>query len=78
MDEENEDGVIPHLKCDVELGVTGPNFASINKWTADALRKLADSIEKDELETGFHPVKDNIGKKIGEVYLDHTGERADL
>jgi hypothetical protein len=40
----------------------------------DALRRLADCIENDELDSGFHPVKDNVGKNIGTVYLDHTGE----
>ncbi len=67
-----DEGWTPALKCDVELNVSGPNEATINKWIADALRRLADRIEKDELETGFHDVKDTVGKKIGEVYLDHT------
>lgn len=34
-----DDDVTPHLKCDVELDVSGPNYATINKWTADALCK---------------------------------------
>ena len=74
MEAKSRDDVIPHLKCDIELDLSGPNNATINKWVADALRKLADRIEKDEFETGFHPVTDNVGKKIGEIYLDHYGE----
>jgi len=72
MDDE-DDGVTPCLKCDVEIDLSGPNDATINKWVADALRRLADSIEKDELETGHHDLKDGVGKKIGTVYLDHYG-----
>ena len=68
-----DDDVTPHLKCDIELDVSGPNYATINKWIADALRRLADQIEKDELDTGFHDVMDSVGKKIGEIYLDHYG-----
>lgn len=68
-----DDDVTPHLKCDIELDVSGPNGATINKWIADALRRLADQIEKDELDTGFHDVGDGVGKKIGTIYLDHYG-----
>ena len=74
----DEDEIIPHLKCDVELEFTGPNWATLNKWAADALRKLADRIEKDEFESGFHPVKDNSGKPVGEIYVDYTGELPDV
>jgi hypothetical protein len=73
---DDDDGVIPCLKCDVELDFAGPDGATLNKWAADALRKLADCIEKDELETGHHPVKDNVGKPIGTIYLDHYGKSA--
>ena len=68
-----DDDVTPHLKCDIELDVLGPNDATINKWTADALRRLADQIEKDELDSGFRDVMDSVGKKIGTIYLDHYG-----
>ena len=68
--------VIPHLKCDVELEFTGPNVATLNRWAADALRKLADCIEKDEFDSGFHPVKDNVGKPVGTIYVDYSGELA--
>jgi hypothetical protein len=69
-----DDDVIPYLKCDVEMELTGPNDATLNKWAADALRRLADLIESGSLETGHHDLKDNVGKTIGTVYLDHYGE----
>ncbi len=72
----DEDEVTPHLKCDVEMEFTGPNDATLNKWAADALRKLADSIEKDEFDSGFHPVKDNVGKPVGTIYVDYSGVSA--
>ena len=68
-----DDDVTPHLKCDIELDVSGPNYATINKWIADALRRLADQVEKDKLDTGFHDVVDSVGKKIGTIYLDRYG-----
>lgn len=68
-----DDDVTPHLKCDVELDVSGPNYATINKWIAGTLRKLADQIEKDELDSGFHDAMDSVGKKVGTIYLDHYG-----
>jgi hypothetical protein len=72
----DDDDVTPRLKCDIELDFTGPNDATLNKWAADTLRKLADRIEKDEFETGFHPVMDNVGKPVGEIYVDYYGESA--
>ena len=71
---EGDDEVIPHLKCDVELDFAGPNDATLNKWAADALRKLADRIEKNEFDSGHHPVKDNVGKTLGTIYIDYSGE----
>ena len=71
--EDND--IIPHMKCcDIELDLVGSNHATINKWAADALRKLADSIENDEFDDGHHPVKDNVGKPIGTIYFDFYGE----
>ena len=40
--DDADDGVIPHLKCDVEMEFEGPNDATMNKWAADVLRRLAD------------------------------------
>jgi len=77
MADDNGLGVTAGLQCDIELNLSGPNSATINKWVADALRRLADRIERDELDTGFHDVPDNVGKKIGEIYLDHYGSTED-
>ena len=71
-----DDGVVPHLKCDIELNFTGPNDATINKWAADVLRALADRIESNEFEDGHHPVTDSVGKPVGTVYIDYFGELA--
>lgn len=61
-----------HLKCDVELNLTGPTDSVLNKWTADTLRKLADRLEKGEFEDGFSDVTDNVGKKVGTIYMDYS------
>jgi hypothetical protein len=58
------------------LEFTGPNDATLNKWAADTLRKLADRIEKGEFEDGHHPVMDNVGKQVGTIYVDYYGELA--
>lgn len=71
---DDDDDLILHLQCDVKIQIEGPTNATVNKWTADALRNVAAAIERDELDTGFHPVKDNVGKVVGEVYLSHEGE----
>jgi hypothetical protein len=71
---DDDDDVIPYLKCDVEMNLSGPNHATLNKWAADALRRLADSLEKDELEDGHHDLKDNVGKTIGTFYIDYYAE----
>lgn len=60
------------LKCDVDLNVHAPSMTTANKWIADALRRLADRIERGEFEDGFHPVTDGAGKQIGEVYFDYS------
>jgi hypothetical protein len=40
------------------------------------VRRLADRIEKDEFcgRDGHHPLMDNVGKKVGEVYITYDGE----
>lgn len=60
------------IKCDVELFVTGPNDKTAAKWTADALRRIADLIEQDAYSDGHHPVTDGSGRPIGEVYFDFS------
>jgi hypothetical protein len=69
-----DDDVIPQLQCDIELNFTGPNDETLNKWAADALRRLADRIEKNGFESGLHDVHDNVGKPIGTLYVDYSGE----
>lgn len=73
MDDMDEEGA-HKLTCHVELEFEAPNSATLNKWCADTLRRLADSIEKDELEDGHHPVKDKVGETVGEVYVDYFDE----
>ena len=70
----DDDDLILKLSCDVELEFEGPNDATLNKWAADTLRQLADTIENDGLTDGHHPVKDKVGKIVGEVYIDYSGE----
>lgn len=69
----DDDETTPHLKCDIELNLEGPTIATLNKWTADVLRRLAARIESDEFEDGFHPVTDSVGKPIGTIYVDYSG-----
>lgn len=69
MSTDDDDDVIPHLQCDIELNLSGPNFATINKWVADALRKSADRIENDELETGVHPVTTTLANPLERATL---------
>jgi hypothetical protein len=69
---DDDDFLAPRLKCDVELDFGGPNDATINKWAADALRSLADRLERGEFEDGFTDVKDRVGKKIGTIYVDYS------
>jgi len=70
----DDDEITLHLKCDVELDLTGPNDETLNKWAADALRKLADRVERGEFEDGHHDVGDAVGKFIGTIYVDYYGE----
>ncbi|MEX0956025.1 MAG: hypothetical protein WDZ83_12535 [Rhizobiaceae bacterium] len=66
------DELTPYLKCDVELELSGPNLPTLDKWAADALRAVADRLEKGEYEDGFADVADRVGKKIGTVYVDYS------
>ncbi|SEO15695.1 hypothetical protein [Palleronia pelagia] len=59
-----------HIKCDVEIDVSGPNDRTVVKWTADTLRRIADRLEADSYEDGHHDVSDNSGRPVGTVYFD--------
>ena len=67
---------ITHLKCDVELNLTGPDIDDVNKLAAQELRKLASRIENDEFGDGFHTFASRIGVAVGEVYMDYSGSPA--
>lgn len=71
MDGESE--LRQYLTCDVELNIIGPTPALNNKGAADALRALADRVEKGEFDDGFHDVKDRGGNPIGSIYVDYSG-----
>lgn len=66
------DGMSAELQCDIKLRLTGPKPATLDKWAADALRRVADRLEAGLYEDGFADVKDNVGKKIGTVYVDYS------
>lgn len=71
---DGDDESAPRLQCDIELEFTGPNPATLNKWAADVLRRLADRIERNGFEDGHHPVVDNVGKKVGSIYIDYSAD----
>jgi len=73
MSEDYAGEVTPELTCDIELLFQGPTTKVLDAWCAEALRKLADRIEKGEFESGHHPVKNNIGMEIGSIYIDYSG-----
>lgn len=64
------DGEDTGIKCDVEINFIGPSLKTVEKWTADALRRIADQLEKGEYEDGHHEVTDGSGRPIGSVYFD--------
>lgn len=66
------DYLTAHITCDVELDTSGPNIKTVAKWTADALRKIADAIEADSYEDGHHEVTDGSGRPIGSVSFDFS------
>ncbi|WBU58569.1 hypothetical protein [Paracoccus sediminicola] len=55
----------PHIKCDVELSVSGPAERTVASWTAAALRRIADKLEQCEYEDGHHEVTDGSRRPIG-------------
>ncbi|KKB85801.1 hypothetical protein VW29_05775 [Devosia limi DSM 17137] len=67
-----DDELISNLQCDVAINIAGWDDAAINKRTADVLRKAAAMVESGDLETGFIDLRDDTGKKVGTIYLDHS------
>lgn len=68
----NDDGLVSHLKCDVELGITSADDTKLDKLAAEALRKAADLVESGHIEDGFTTILDRSGKKVGEIYVDYS------
>jgi len=70
---DNHD-VMTALKFDVELSLTAPIPALVNKKAAAVLRSIADRLEKGEFEEGtdFVEVNDESGKQVGEIYVDYA------
>lgn len=64
MDEDDPE-MRPGLKCDIEIDCS--NGAAV-AWV---LRSLADKIETESLDSGWHDVNVPNGDKVGEVYLDY-------
>ncbi len=67
-----DDNLTKYLQCDVELTLSGPSVAVLNKWAADTLRAVADRIEQGGFKDGHHEVKDRVGKPVGTAYFDYT------
>ena len=58
----DDDDVTPRLQCDIELNLSGPTHTTVNKWTADALRKLAEEVREEEA------AKSPMAKKVNESF----------
>ncbi len=69
---DNHD-VVTALRFDVELSLTGPIPALVNKKAAALLRMIADRLEDGDFEEGseFVDVNDENGKSVGEIYVDY-------
>ena len=61
---EEDDTTEERLKCDLEID------CSNSKAVAWVLRDLAEKIEKENLDTGWHDITVPNGDKVGELYLD--------
>lgn len=72
MNDNNE--VVTALRLDVELSLSGPIPASVNKQAAALLRSVADRVEKGEFEEGsdFIELTDENGIRVGEIYVDYA------
>lgn len=67
-----DDELISNLQCDVEINIAGWDDAEINKRAAAVLRKAAAMVESGVLETGVVDLRDDAGRKVGTIYLDHS------
>ncbi len=72
----DDDGATPVLHCDINLDVHGPNEKTVRKWTADALRRIADKLDRDQFRSDHHSVSDATGKEIGTAYFDFYEENS--
>ena len=61
-----------YIRCDVEIEGAGPTQKVVAGWVADALRSIADKLERDEYKDGFHDLQMRSGKKLGTVYFDFS------
>lgn len=62
------------LTCHIEMEVLREAEAAAARETARVLRELADKIEADLLDTGFHKVIAPDGSEYGQIYLDHFAQ----
>ncbi|MGH1378984.1 MAG: hypothetical protein ACRBB3_09210 [Alphaproteobacteria bacterium] len=61
---EEDDAAEERLKCDIEIDCRN------GKAVAWVLRDLAEKIEQESLDTGWHDIKVPNGDKVGKLYLD--------
>lgn len=61
-----------YIQSDVELNVSAPSQKTAANWTAAALRRIADQLEREGFDDRHHDVCDNSGRPIGTVYFDFS------
>ena len=64
---DGDDSVEDRVICDIEIDCAN------GKAIAWVLRNLADKLERDELDTGWHDVNVPNGDEVGKIYLDFYG-----
>lgn len=62
---EEDPSMEERLQCDIEINCTN------GKAVAWVLRDLANKVEQENLDDGYHDVKVPNGNKVGEVYLNY-------
>jgi hypothetical protein len=60
-----QDTMEDRLKCDIEVDCAN------GKAVAWVLRKLADQLEDESMDSGHHDINMPNGEKVGEIYLDY-------